>query len=132
MAKHVRARYVHARLTRGRQAWARERRTFEKRAKSRDHATIELCTHVSATTRHPAFWVWTRRDRAICPPVWNNLTANAKHFSRFRRTRGYRWAIFQTGILANRRHSPRPCLRSHCRLTAHSPTQKRLCTYTRV
>lgn len=107
MAKHVRAQYDHAYLT-------REHRIFEKRAESWEHATIGLCTHVSATTRHPVFWVWTRRDRAICPPVWNNLTANVRHFSRFHRTRGYRRAISRTGILANRRHSPRPYLRSHC------------------
>lgn len=65
-------------------------RAFEKRAVSRDHATVGQRTHVSATTRRPVSWVWTRRDRAICPPLWSSLTANARHFSHFRRTRGYR------------------------------------------
>lgn len=113
--KHVRARIRSRALNTRAPSWAREHlRTFEKRAESWNHATIELCTHVSATTRHPVFWVWTRRDRAIYPPVWNNSMANARHFFRFHRTRGYRWAISRTGISANRRHSPRPYLRSHC------------------
>jgi len=71
------------------------------------------CTHVSAATRRPASWAWTQPDPAICPPVSSSSTANARRsFCRSRRTQGYRWAISPTGILANRRCSPRPCLRS--------------------